>query len=197
MSTQPAQPYPGDLATANDVRLLAERYRDAAHLLQQMGRPKDPLSRAPYRLIAIHAIELYLNALLLHRGIDQGRIRGMQHDLALRSQIATSNGLHLRSRTIAHLGALAEQREYLVSRYGPQLAGAASQINRLAATLEEIATKVTLLIEAHRQVVALSGPTPAHAVAGRPILSRSRRGGSKAVPRCKAAGGQPERSKVR
>jgi hypothetical protein len=145
--TPPTQPYPGGLATAKDVRLLADHYRRAAHLLQQMGRPKDPLSRAPYRLAAIHAIELYLNALLLHRGINPGRIRGMQHDLALRTQIATSNGLHLRSRTIAHLGAVVGRREYLVSRYGAELASSASQINRLAATLEEIATKVTLLVE--------------------------------------------------
>jgi hypothetical protein len=148
MLTNPAQPYPGELATAMDVRLLADSYRQAAQLLQPMGRPRDPLSRAPFRLTAIHAIELYLNALLLHRGIDPRRIRGMQHDLALRTQIATSSGLHLRARTAAHLGAVGEQREYLVTRYSPELAGTASQVNRLAATLDEVARKVTLLLEA-------------------------------------------------
>lgn len=60
MSVQVAKPYPGELATASDVRLLADHYRKTAHLLQQMGRPGDPLSRAPFRLAAIHAIELYL-----------------------------------------------------------------------------------------------------------------------------------------
>lgn len=173
MTKQPAQLYPGDLATAKDVRLLADRYRDAAHLLQQMGRPRDPLSRAPYRLTAIHAIELYLNALLLHRGIDPGRIRGMQHDLALRTQIATSKGLQLRDRTVAHLVAVAEHREYLVSRYGPELARAASQINRLAATLEEVATKVSVLIERPRQIVAgKPGAALLEAAAGKPERSR-------------------------
>ena len=148
MSTRPAKPYPGELATANDVRLLADHYRKAAHLLQQLGQPGDPLSRAPFRLTAIHAIELYLNALLLHRGIDPRRIRGMQHDLARRTEMANSNGLHLRVRTAAHLWTLAEQREYLVTRYGPDLAGTSSQTNRLAATLDEVAGKVTLLLEA-------------------------------------------------
>ena len=147
MSTRPAKPYPGELATAKDVRLLADRYREAAHLLQQMGRPRDMLSRAPFRLAAIHAIELYLNALLLHRGIDPRRIRGMQHDLAQRTQMAASNGLRLRARTTAHLWTVGEQREYLVTRYGPELAGTASQVNRLAATLEEVGRKVTLLLQ--------------------------------------------------
>jgi hypothetical protein len=148
MLAQTARPYPGELATANDVRLLADHYRKAAHLLQQMGKPGDPLSRAPFRLAAIHAIELYLNALLLHRGIDPRRIRAMQHDLAQRTQMAASNGLHLRVRTAAHLWTVAEQREYLATRYGPELAGTASQVNRLAATLEEVGRKVTLLLQA-------------------------------------------------
>jgi hypothetical protein len=156
MSTQPAKPYPGDLATAQDVRLLADQYRQAAHLLRPMGRSKHPLSRAPFRLTAIHAIELYLNALLLHRGIDPRQIRGMQHDLARRTEIANSSGLRLRVRTAAHLEAVAVQREYLVTRYGPELAGTASQINRLAATLEEVARKVTLLLE----------PQPGHSTTG-------------------------------
>lgn len=147
MLAQPARSYPGELATANDVRLLADHYRKAAHLLQQMGQRGDPLSRAPFRLAAIHAIELYLNALLLHRGIDPRQIRGMQHDLAQRTQMATSNGLHLKARTAAHLWTVAEQREYLVTRYGPELAGTASQLNRLAATLEEVGRKVTLLLQ--------------------------------------------------
>lgn len=159
MATQPAKPYPGDLATAKDVRLLADQYRQAAHLLRPMGRPKDPLSRAPFRLTAIHAIELYLNALLLHRGIDPRQIRGLQHDLARRAEIADSSGLRLRARTAAHLGAVAQQREYLVTRYGPELAGTASQINRLAATLEEVSRKVTLLLDAPPSLRALSAPT--------------------------------------
>lgn len=160
MSTQPAKPYPGDLATAEQVRLLADHYRKAAHLLHEIGHPGDPLSRAPFRLTAIHAIELYLNALLLHRGIEAARIRGMQHDLARRTQIATSNGLHLRSRTAAHLGTVAEQREYLVTRYGPELAGTTSQINRLVATLDEVARKVTLLLDpppARQSTIGSSG----------------------------------------
>ena len=71
----------------------------------------------------------------------------MQHDLALRAVIATSNGLQLRARSAAHLKSLAAQREYLVIRYGPELAGTTSKINRMVATLDEVARKVTRLLD--------------------------------------------------
>jgi hypothetical protein len=138
--------YPGELATPDEIRLLADEYRKAAHLLQQLGRAGKPLSMAPFRLSAIHAIELYLNALLLHRGYVPADIRRMQHDLAERTDLAIASGLTLRSRTAAHLNALAENREYLVTRYGPELSKTASQVNRLEATLEEIARKVTSML---------------------------------------------------
>ncbi|MEA3001285.1 MAG: hypothetical protein QOH81_73 [Sphingomonadales bacterium] len=142
----PSEPYPGELATADDLRQLADEYRKAAHLLKPLGRRGVPISRAPLRLSAIHAIELYLNALLLHRGVEASCIRGMQHDLAKRSALATAGGLKLRARTEAHLNTLAKTREYIVTRYGPELSGAASQINRLTATLDEVAKKVTGLL---------------------------------------------------
>jgi hypothetical protein len=37
-------------------------------------------------------------------------------------------------------------REYLVTRYGPEMTSTASQINRLTATLEEVAIKVTKVV---------------------------------------------------
>jgi len=36
---------------------------------------------------------------------------------------------------------MTEEREYLISRYGPEMAITPSEINRLVATLEEIAKK--------------------------------------------------------
>jgi len=127
---------------------LAEEYRKAAHLLLQLGRRGDPLSRAPCRLSAIHAIELYLNALLLFRGQETSRIRGLQHDLAARTQMAIANGLQLRKRTAEHLSAMAGNREYLVTRYGPEMTATISQINRLTATLDEVANKVSAMMAA-------------------------------------------------
>jgi len=125
---------------------LAEEYRKAAHLLLQLGRRGDPLSRAPCRLSAIHAIELYLNALLLFMGQETTRIRGLQHNLAARSEMAIANGLQLRKRTAAHLSAMAGNREYLVTRYGPEMTATISQINRLTATLDEVANKVSAMM---------------------------------------------------
>lgn len=135
--------YPGDLATPDEIRRLAEEYRRAAHHLVELGRRADPLSRAPFRLSAIHAIELYLNALLLHQGHSPSRVRGMQHDLVARTELAIASGLTLRKRTAAHLLDMANKREYLVTRYGPEMTATVSQINRLTATLEEVAAKVT------------------------------------------------------
>lgn len=141
-----SEPYPGELAGPDDVRRLADEYRKAALALLPLGRRGEPLSRAPYRLAAIHAVELYLNALLLHHGQDPRHIRGMQHNLAARTELAIASGLRLRLRTAAHLRALAENREYLMTRYEPERTGTASQMNRLAATLEEVAMKVTAVI---------------------------------------------------
>ncbi len=50
----------------------------------------------------------------------------------------------LRKLTAAHLQTLSANREYLITRYGPELAASASQINRLTATLDEVAKKVTV-----------------------------------------------------
>ncbi|WP_245331132.1 hypothetical protein [Mesorhizobium sophorae] len=138
--------YPGDLASAQQVHELAEEYRKAANHLLQLGRPGKPLSRAPFRLAAIHAIELYLTALLLHRGHNPNQIRKMQHDLSERTDRAIEAGLRLRAKTARHLQSLSQNREYLVTRYGPELAATASQINRLTATLEQVAAKVTVLM---------------------------------------------------
>lgn len=71
-------------ASPPQVHELAEDYRKAATLLLRLGRPGKPLTRAPFRLSAIHAIELYLTALLLHRGHSPNQIRKMQHDLSAR-----------------------------------------------------------------------------------------------------------------
>ncbi len=138
--------YPGEAATPAELVRLANEYHAAAKTLRENGRRRDPLSRAPYRLNAIHAIELYLNAFLLKAGHPAKVVRGHHHDLAARTNLVLEAGLQLRSRTAAHLLLLSETREYLVSRYDPAISSA-SQINRLEATLDEIAKKVALSIE--------------------------------------------------
>jgi hypothetical protein len=144
----PARPqlYPGTTATKEQVLRLAEEYRKAAQVLQKLARPGVPISRAPFRLSAIHAIELYLNALLLSGGHDQTCIRGMQHNLAARSKLAVARGLRLRKRTMAHLETMTGNREYLVTRYGPEMTATVSQVNRLTATLDEVADKVSAIV---------------------------------------------------
>jgi hypothetical protein len=137
--------YPGAVATPAQVLSLAEEYRQAALSLLPAGRRGQPLSRAPYRLVAIHSLELHLNALLLATGHPMAKVRGLQHDFATRTELAIAAGLKLRGRTILHLRGLSETREYVITRYDPHLS-AASQLNRLAATLDEVAKKVTTLV---------------------------------------------------
>ena len=134
-------PYPGTEAGPEDILALAEEYRRAAAALLALGRKGDPISRAPARLCAIHASELYLNAFLLRAGETPAGIRGLRHDLRARTEACRARGLTLRQRTVAHLYRLTDGREYLVTRYGPELCLSLSQINRMVATLEEVARK--------------------------------------------------------
>ena len=138
--------YPGELATAHQTFRLAEEYREAARLLGQQARRGKPLSRAPCRLTAIHAIELYLTALLLHLGLKPADVRGMQHNLAARTELAVDGGLPLRKRTASHLAQMDGNREYIVARYDVEMTATVSQINRLTATLKEVADKVSVLM---------------------------------------------------
>jgi hypothetical protein len=96
--------------------------------------------------VAIHSVELFLNAYLLANGIEPDAVRGMQHNLAQRTKLAIKAGLKLKKRTAEHLHALTATREYLVARYVPAKQEAVSQVNRLQATLKEIAEKVEAVV---------------------------------------------------
>lgn len=133
--------YPGSTAAPEDIVALADEYRHAAIALMKAGRKGEPLSRAPGRLCAIHAIELYLNANLLAGGMPPDEVRSHFHNLAARAERAIANGLVLRKRTAEHLRKMTDDREYLVSRYGPEMTSTLSQLNRLLATLDEVGEK--------------------------------------------------------
>lgn len=136
--------YPGETASVRDILALAAQYRDAAVKLGEV--PSKP-THIPIRLLALHSIELYLNALLLAKGVDHKTIRGFQHDLVQRTRIAREAGLVLRKRTEAHLASLSASREYLVIRYGPELIAKLSQVNRVMATLDELSEKVRKMLK--------------------------------------------------
>lgn len=137
--------FPGEAASPRQVAELANEYRIAAAALMGNGRRGAPLSWAPYRFMAIHAVELYLNAMLLKAGFSSVDLRRMHHDLASRTQLAVASKLNLRKRTLMHLQKLSETREYLTTRYDPE-APEVSEVNRLAATLTEVAEKVTKFV---------------------------------------------------
>lgn len=156
MTDQKKVYYPSENASSVQLFQLAEEYRKSSKYLLSRDGAKKPISHAPFRLVTIHAIELYLNALLLHTGKKTMEIRAMQHDLARRTEAVVTSGIKLRKRTAAHLIILTEKREYLISRYGPEELPTASQINRLTATLDEVAEKVGKCIG----VVPVAVPSP-------------------------------------
>lgn len=160
MSMEGHRFYPGERASAAQILLLANEYRRSADSLLNGGRSGCVISWAPYRLVAIHAIELYLNAYLVAAGCRAGEIRAMQHDTAARAQFAAVANLQLRKRTSAHLQALSDHREYLVARYDPAPA-TVSQLNRLQATLTEVAQKVACAVA---NKVASTPPESEHRV---------------------------------
>ena len=147
MSIEGQKFYPGEDATALQVLMLADEYRKAAETLLPTGKRGKPLSRAPYRLVAIQAIELYLNALMLSRGLPSTKVRGFHHNMAVRALFARTSGLDLRKATVLHLIEISESREYLRSRYGAENPGTGSQLHRLAATLREVSEKVAKTIK--------------------------------------------------
>lgn len=147
--------YPGEIATAAQIKLLADEYRGPAHDLLSRGRKGQRSSWAPARMSAIHAIEL----LLLHKGHAPAEIRGYQHDLAKRAGLAVVKALRLRQRTLHHLGSLSAGREYLATRYGPELGGNWTQQGRLMATLDEVSAKVGAAIEPAPRVALPASPS--------------------------------------
>ncbi|MEO6299290.1 MAG: hypothetical protein ABIV25_08790 [Paracoccaceae bacterium] len=112
--------------------------------LKAEGIPKgfSPLSRAPARLCAIHAIELHLSAFLRQEGVSPIEIRRTHHSLAKMSEYSAIGLLKLQTKTSAYLVSMTGNREYLISRYGPELVATHSELNRLTMTLVEVMTKV-------------------------------------------------------
>lgn len=135
--------YPGELASSAQLAALADEYWQAAGLTVQNVRKGERASSSPFRLLAIHAIELYLNAFLLSKGVTAAQIRGMRHSLAQRTNLLDEHKLVLHKSTRKHLTSMSETREYLMSRYAPELPSP-SQINQLQATLKEVRGKVRL-----------------------------------------------------
>lgn len=134
----------GKTVSVRDHLNLAAQYRDAS---VKLGDVASKPNNFPQRLLALHAIELYLDALIQAKGLDHHMRREFQHDLGERARIAVAAGLMLRHRTLMHLQMLFSLREDLVVRYGPERTSTLSQVNRLMATLEEVSRKVTKMVK--------------------------------------------------
>lgn len=134
-----APAYPGKAAGVRGILNLATQYQDAA---SKLGGGSSKPNQVPQRLLALHAMELYLNAFLLAKGVTPMTICGFRHDLGERTRVASEAGLVLRKRTVAHLATLSASNEYHAIRYAPELMSTLSQVNRVMATVDELSRKV-------------------------------------------------------
>lgn len=130
-------------STPQELAELASSFSEATNTLLGLCKKGQPLSHAPYRFAAIHAIELYLTAYLQLRNHEPKKIRELQHDLSQRTTKATEAGLKLRKRTIEHLRELTSNREYVETRYRPTTLKNLTQPNAIMATLRDVQGKVT------------------------------------------------------
>jgi hypothetical protein len=131
--------YPGKAAGVRGILNLAKQYQDSA---KKLGESSSKSNQAPRRLLALHAMELYLNAFLIAKGVDPAAICGLQHDLGKRARLASEAGLVLRKRTVAHLATLSSRNEYDAIKYALELMSTLSQVNRVMATVDELSRKV-------------------------------------------------------
>jgi hypothetical protein len=138
--------YPGNDDSAAQFMKLAKHYANAANSFSKLAEKQKGPALAPYRLLAIHAIELALNALLLHNAVPPEKVRGLQHNLQERITLTNDFGLALRAKTVRHVKELTESREYLLHRYDPEASLKVSQLNRLIATMQEVSCKVEMLL---------------------------------------------------
>jgi hypothetical protein len=129
-------------ADPEELLRLADSYRDAALALLRGAPAADPAARAPAGFCAVHAIELYLDAFLRRLGESPSRLRAQGHDLSRRAALAIARGLDLRRKTALHLVRLTRERAHRAHRYAPERLAAACEVNRLLASLEEVARKV-------------------------------------------------------
>lgn len=128
---------------------LAGEYHAAAKALRAHVRRGEPLSGAPFRFACLHAIELYLGAFLRLHGLCDGDLRKTGHQFCAKAALAVGHGLVLRAGTLGHLVEMTGRGEYRHMRYDPlALAQQVSPVNRLEATLDEVAAKVGKAFEA-------------------------------------------------
>src|SRR5215217_4774628 len=144
--------YPGSKCGPAELLALAIEFERAAMDVLKNYKNGRTISAAPFRLLCIHAIELYLNAFLRQSGEPSSDIRGLRHNLGARLALMDKHKLVLKVKTRQHLESMSANREYLTSRYAPD-AQMLSQLNRLQATLLEVREKVTSRLQTAGQTL--------------------------------------------
>jgi hypothetical protein len=140
--------FPGDSMDSLKTLALAAEYEQASIALRKLARRGEFQSFAPFRLAALHALELYFVSFLRMHGVANTEIRSTGHQFCAKMELAARYGFSVRKRTCDHLAQLTGNREYLVTRYDTTMLPLLTQVNRLEATLKEVGANVTLIVHA-------------------------------------------------
>jgi hypothetical protein len=157
--TQTPQCEEGEIRPQDALRLAAE-YHAAAQIMRDRVRKGDALSQASFHFLALHSVELYLNALLLTFGHSAKDIRKLQHDFAGRCIAAGRTPLRLSQGTLSDLVRTTSAGEYRSRRYDTACVKV-SELNRREQTLREVAQKVTELVCPSQQPANAKSQAPA------------------------------------
>jgi hypothetical protein len=134
-------------ASAQEFLAFADEFHRAALVARKLCEPKKPLTRIGFCSLAIHAIELYLNAYLRNLEVSPAELKKISHNLRKRRLMAVAGGLKLRRKTQEHLDFMTVCREYRKVRYGPEIGSEKSELSQIDRTLREVAKKVGLALK--------------------------------------------------
>jgi len=128
-------------SAAPDLIALANEYAKCANALNGLRKQNRRLQSAPHRFAALHAIDLYLNACLIHLGKGLKHTKSLQHNFYVKFELLELEGFVLKQRFKTYLKLLTDSGEYTQTRYSFHTVSDELSIPQLQALLREIAKK--------------------------------------------------------
>lgn len=154
-------PVHGSGVTAYGALAIAEEYKRAAELL---GADAMQSGRMPHRLLALHALERFLRAHLLHTGQTPEAIRDFRHDIEKMRVDCEAHGLRISKQSRHFITAVAAEGDYVRVRYDtgvdyrggdwPPLPRPNASMKLLIEVLDDVSTAVKTIVTAQTDAPA-------------------------------------------
>jgi HEPN domain-containing protein len=154
-------PYPGDHIDGVALLGMAKSYHEAADRLRAALTPCKNGDYAPWRLLALHAIELYLSAAMLRHDHDMAVVRSSSHDLEKKLNLLLKDGMRFSEKTCHVLRLVSQDRHYVRARYAPDMVKEMMPITRLNAALSDVAALMSRQVVPARPISATATPIAA------------------------------------